>query len=94
MPTATSGITSTDADYRWYPNPVSSMLYVQDENRFDPVSTITVFSNVGIRVLVMNNTSRQATININVSTQATGAYFVEMRRRSGKTSYFQFLKVP
>jgi hypothetical protein len=94
VPTAIPGIPSADADYRWYPNPVNSMFYVQDENRFDPVSTITIFSNVGITILVMNNAGRQSTINVNVSKLATGAYFAEVRRKSGKTSYFQFLKVP
>jgi hypothetical protein len=94
VPTAIPGVQSADADYRWYPNPVSSTFYVQDENQFDPVSTISVFSNFGMRVQVMNNAGRQSTINVNVSTLATGAYFVEVRRRSGKTSYFQFLKVP
>ncbi|OQP44866.1 hypothetical protein A4H97_10945 [Niastella yeongjuensis] len=92
--TAISGIPSADADYRWYPNPVSSTFYVQDENRFDPVSKISVFSNVGVTILVMNNAGRQSTINVNVGTLATGAYFVEVRRKSGKTSYFQFMKVP
>ncbi|SDH36375.1 FG-GAP-like repeat-containing protein [Chitinophaga filiformis] len=93
VPTATPEAPSVSADYRWYPNPVSSTLYVQDENRLDQVSTITVFNSLGISVLVMNNTGRQEKININVSTLPGGVYFVEMRRRSGKTRYFQFMKV-
>lgn len=94
VPTATPEIPSVSNGYRWYPNPVSSTLYIQDENRLDRVTTITVFSTLGIRVLEMNNTDRQEKININVSTLAGGVYFVETKRKSGKTKYFQFVKVP
>lgn len=92
--TATSDITSADAGYHWYPNPVNSMLYVHDEYLSDPVSTISVYSNLGVRVLVMNNTARQEKININVSSLAKGVFIVEVRRKSGKTSYFQFMRIP
>ncbi|GAA3919554.1 hypothetical protein GCM10022209_10500 [Chitinophaga oryziterrae] len=94
VPTSTPGTPSVGTDYRWYPNPVSSTLYIQDENRLDQISTITVFSTLGTRVLMMNNTGRQEKITINVSILPSGAYFVETRRKSGKTRYFQFLKVP
>jgi hypothetical protein len=90
--TATPDISSADVGYRWYPNPVSSTLYVQDEDRSDPVSTINVFSNSGNRLLVINNTGRQEKISIDVLALPGGAYFVEVRRKSGKTRYFQFLK--
>lgn len=93
VPTATPETLSVSAGYRWYPNPVSSTLYVQDENRLDRVTTVTVFNTLGIEVLVMNNTDRQEKISINVSTLPGGTYFAETRRRSGKTRYFQFVKV-
>ncbi|UPK67351.1 FG-GAP-like repeat-containing protein [Chitinophaga filiformis] len=93
VPTATPETPSVSAGYRWYPNPVSSTLYVQDENRLDYISTITVFSSLGIRVLSMSNAGRQEKISINVSALPGGTYFVETRRRSGKTRYFQFVKV-
>ncbi|MCF6407300.1 FG-GAP-like repeat-containing protein [Chitinophaga filiformis] len=93
VPTSTPATPSVGAGYRWYPNPVSSTLYIQDENRLDQVSTVTVFNTLGIRVLTMNNTSRQEKIIINVSNLPGGMYFVETRRKSGKTRHFQFLKV-
>ena len=91
--TATPDIPSVDVGYSWYPNPVSSTLYVQDENRSDPVSTIIVFNNSGNRLLMINNTGRQSTISIDVLALPGGTYVVEVRRKSGKTRYFQFLKV-
>ncbi len=91
--TAITDISLADAGYRWYPNPVSSKLYVQDENRSDPVSTINVFSNSGNRLLMINNTGRQEKISIDVLALPGGVYFAEVRRKSGKTRYFQFLKV-
>lgn len=93
VPTATPEIPSVDDGYRWYPNPVSSTLYVQDENRSDPVSTIVVFSNSGNKLLVINNTGRQEKISVDVLALPSGMYVVEVRRKSGKTRHFQFLKV-
>ncbi|SFM90534.1 Por secretion system C-terminal sorting domain-containing protein [Chitinophaga sp. YR627] len=84
---------SVSMGYRWYPNPVSSTLYIQDENRLDWLSTITVFNTLGIRVLMMNNTNRQEKIAINVSVLPGGVYFVETKRKSGKTKHFEFLKI-
>jgi hypothetical protein len=93
VPTATPESPSVANGYRWYPNPVSSTLYIDDENRLDQISTIAVFNTSGIRVLVMKNGGRQEKITINVSSLPSGAYFVETRRKSGKTKHFQFLKV-
>lgn len=93
VPTATPESPSVANGYRWYPNPVSSTLYIDDENRLDQISTIAVFNTSGIRVLVMKNAGRQEKITINVSSLPSGAYFVETRRKSGKTKHFQFLKV-
>jgi hypothetical protein len=93
-PTALPVIPSVSGDaYHWYPNPVSSTIYIENGNPSDPFSTITVFNNSGIRVLAMNYTGRQAKIAIDVSTLVTGEYFVKLGRNSGKTSYFLFLKV-
>ncbi len=93
VPTATPETPSVSTGYHWYPNPVSSTLYIQDENRLDQVYTVTVFSTLGVRVLVMNNTGRQEKISISVSALPSGVYFVETKRKSGKTRYFQFLKI-
>lgn len=94
IPTAVPENPSVSMGYRWYPNPVSSTLYIQDEHRLDWLSTITVFNTLGIRVLVTNNIDRQEKIAINVSALPSGVYFVETKRKSGKTRSFQFLKVP
>ncbi|WP_276485634.1 FG-GAP-like repeat-containing protein [Paraflavitalea pollutisoli] len=94
VPTATPDIPGAGAGYRWYPNPVTATLHVQDENRLDPVATMTVFNQLGTTMLVMNNAGRQATISMPVSTLPTGVYFVSLRRKSGKTNYWQFLKIP
>lgn len=91
--TATPDIVAVDAGYSWYPNPVSSTLYVQDEDRSDPVLTIIVHSNSGNRLLVINNTSRQEKIQIDVSALPGGVYIVETKRKSGKTRNFQILKL-
>ncbi|MGX5820674.1 FG-GAP-like repeat-containing protein [Chitinophaga lutea] len=91
--TATPDIAAVDAGYRWYPNPVSSTLCVQNEDRSDPVLTIVVLSNSGNRLLVVNNTGRQEMILIDVSALPGGAYFVETKRKSGKTRCFQILKL-
>ncbi|ACU61684.1 FG-GAP-like repeat-containing protein [Chitinophaga pinensis] len=93
VPTATPETPSVSMGYRWYPNPVSSTLYIQDENRLDWVSTITVFSTLGIKVMVMNNADRKEKIALNVSALPSGVYFVETKRKSGKTRHFEFLKI-
>jgi len=92
--TATPDPPSGATDYRYYPNPVSATLYIQDENQFDLISTITVFSALGVRIFVMNNTGRLDKININMSNLTGGMYYVETKRKSGKTRYFKFVKLP
>lgn len=91
--TSTPTSPTAPTDYRWFPNPVNTTLYIQDENRVDLIAKITVLNTVGVSVLVINNTGNQEKISINTSALPVGLYFVETKRKSGKTKYFQFLKV-
>jgi len=79
--------------YRWYPNPVTSTVYIEDQDKSDPLSMISVFSNSGLNVLEVRNTDYREKISIDVSSLGTGEYFVKLARGSGKTSHFVFLKV-
>jgi|GEM_PF-1311512 len=79
--------------YRWYPNPVTSTVYIEDQDKSDPLSMISVFSNSGLNVLEVRNTGYREKISIDVSSLGTGEYFVKLARGSGKTSHFVFLKV-
>jgi photosystem II stability/assembly factor-like uncharacterized protein len=93
VPTATPVAPEVGNDYRYYPNPVTSSLVLEDENRVDPIGVIKVFNTSGVSVMIRNYVGGQEKMVLDVSGLPAGTYFVEMRRKSGKLRNFQFVKV-
>jgi len=77
---------------RFYPNPVITTLYVEDEAPSDPIFAIAIFSNNGVKVLAVNSANGQTKYSIDVAGLSPGIYYLRLNRNSGKSNHFIFLK--
>jgi hypothetical protein len=84
-----AGISTT----RYYPNPVTSVLNIQNSDPNDPLSSVTVTDITGNRCMTLTNLNGQATVSVDVATLANGIYVVTLIRSSGKPSHFSFVKL-
>lgn len=84
-----SGISPT----RYYPNPVTSTLYIENDDPNDPVSSISVADMMGNHCITLTNISGQALISIDAATLAKGIYMVTLLNSSGKSNHFSFVKL-
>ena len=90
-PASTSTLPS--GDYRQYPNPVRSTLYIENLSVTDPITAVSILSSTGKTMLTVNNHSNQTKIAVGVGGINPGEYVVRMERRSGKPEYFLILKL-
>ena len=84
-----SGISPT----RYYPNPVTSTLYIENPNSNDPLSSISVVDIMGNHCITLTNINGQALISVDAATLAKGIYTVTLLNSSGKVSHFSFVKL-
>jgi hypothetical protein len=87
-----TGTTTGSNTVRFYPNPVTTTLYVEDGDPADPISVITIFSNSGNRVLILANLNGHTNISVDVAGLNPGLYYVGLDRNSGKSDHFTFIK--
>ncbi|WP_188932109.1 FG-GAP-like repeat-containing protein [Puia dinghuensis] len=85
--------TSTSGDYRQYPNPVRTTLYIDNLDAADPITAVSILSNTGNMMLTVNIPGNQTKIAIAVAGINPGEYVVRVDRRSGKAEYFLILKL-
>ena len=76
---------------RLYPNPVRSVLTIENTNQTQWVSADILDDN-GRKVTTFPNSSSATEVRMDVSMLMSGVYFIRLIDRNGKPEYFKFVK--
>jgi IPT/TIG domain/FG-GAP-like repeat/Secretion system C-terminal sorting domain len=85
--------TSTSGDYRQYPNPVRSTLYIDNLDAADPITSVSILSTIGNMIATFSNPGNQTKMTIDVAGMNPGEYVLRVDRSSGKREHFLLLKL-
>jgi photosystem II stability/assembly factor-like uncharacterized protein len=85
-------VSKSATDVRYYPNPVSSTLYIDNTDRTDAIASVSVMDASGKIYMTLDNLTAQTLIKVDVAGLPKGVYFVSVIRASGKRSHFSFVK--
>jgi hypothetical protein len=86
-------LTYGQSGIRYYPNPAMPTLTIQNILPGDGIASITVTSAIGSRNISLDNLAGQDKVTLNVAALSRGIYFVTVRRQSGESTKFAFVKM-
>jgi len=78
---------------RFYPNPVTSTLHIQNIPPSDGINSVRVTTATGNVSMVLDNLGGLDNLALNVSSLSKGIYFVTVWRMSGAVVRFTFVKM-
>lgn len=93
FPTAINPVPGTTYGIKFYPNPVTSKLFIDSLRLADKWQTLEIFDLHGKRVVypvnIMNHVSKQ----IDIMHLPAGLYIALIRKKNGVTAFYKFIKL-
>ena len=80
-------------EIKFYPNPASSMLYIDSLKLSDKWQTLDIIDIDGKKIITNVNIANITNITLSITKLNQGVYFAILTQKNGTKSYFSFIKI-